>query len=357
MLNFYLTILGGKIIDKVFNYLDKRVLSFYNEAMMIKRGVFPNPRFMILYPTNVCPFNCTFCDYAELNAMEKKTLKPSEWEYILNEFKNNGGMAVELCGGGEPLATPGVDELIRYAAKLGLKVGVMTNGLFIDAKKYPKIYDALLDCASYVRVSMESGSQEVFDKVRQTTKFSFNDIIDNVSELIQDKSDELQVSYKYTIGSHWNYRDVYRAIRIAEVYKFDSIQFKPACNVNDAFKENRNTVELDIKYYAESYLTNTTLVCNLSDETLDTDCFMSAVHTVIDYNGDMFICCYYRHRIPEHRLGNIFDEPFWNIWYSHRRWEKIKEIDVNKCNLYDCRFIRYNKIMNHAIETGQLEFI
>lgn len=346
--------------ETVFDYLDKRILSYYHEAIQIKKGIFPNPRFMIFYPTNFCPFACTFCDYEDLNREKKKTLKKIEWEFLLNEFKNNGGLAIELCGGGEPLAIPGAADLIDYAAKLGLKIGILTNGLFINKAKYPEIYNSILKNCSYVRVSMESASQKVFEQVRRTgNAFSFQNILDNVSELISEKKGNLQVSYKYTIGSICDLDDIYRAIVFAEERGFDSVQFKVACNVEKEFCDDRNLLEEKIKEFAKKTLKKSNLVCNFKRYKLDPKigCFMSAVHTLIDYNGDVFICCYYRHRIQKHRIGNVFQKNLYDIWHSFEHWQKLKNIDVEECNLYDCRFIRYNEIMENALETGQLEFI
>jgi len=315
---------------------------------------------MILYPTNACPFHCIFCDYSELNDQKKKALKKVEWEYLLSEFKNNGGMAIELCGGGEPLATPDVDQLIDCAARMDLRVGILTNGLFINKEKYPKIYSSILDHCSYVRVSMESASQEIFKKVRRRgDTFSFDTIFKNISQLIQDKSEDIQVSYKYNIGSIYDFNDVCRAITLAEEAGFDSVQFKTACNVEEDFKEDRKEVEQKIKSFAARTLHTTKLLCNFTKYNLSKkdSCFMSAVHTLIDYNGDVFICCYYRHRIQSHRIGNVFKKSFYDIWHSYEHWKKMKEINVEECNLYDCRFIKYNELMDHALKTGQLEFI
>ena len=346
--------------ETVFDYLDKRILSFYHEAMQIKKGIFPKPRFMIFYPTNVCPFNCIFCDYAELNRQKKKSLRKLEWEYLLNQFKNNGGMAIELCGGGEPLATPGVADLISYSASIGLKIGLLTNGLFIDKDKYPEIFSSILENCSYVRVSMESGSQEVFERIRRTgNRYSFEKILDNISQLVAEKREELQVSYKYTVGSVCDLDDIFRAVSLAEERGFNSVQFKPACNVGECFKEDREAIEEKITSFANKTLKRTKLVCNFREAVLDreTGCFMSAIHTLIDYHGDAYICCYYRHRIDSHKIGNVFEKNLYDVWHSFEHWRKMREINVAECNVYDCRFIRYNETMKQALNSGQLEFI
>ena len=81
---------------------DYRILRFYNEIEEIKNGKFPYPKYMSLYPTNACQFNCTFCDYKELNSRKNRELNIKEWTHILDTFKKHGGRALDLCGGGEP---------------------------------------------------------------------------------------------------------------------------------------------------------------------------------------------------------------------------------------------------------------
>lgn len=329
---------------------DSRIISFYEEIKKINNGQFPFPRVLSLYPTNMCQFSCTFCDYKELNSYKPKQLSKLEWTYILNTFKNNGGESIHLCGGGEPLMLSTIEDLIIYANKLGLKIGLVTNGANIIARK--KLY-YLLSLCSYIRISFEAGSSEVFREIKG--KDYFDRILSNISYLVNDNPN-LQVSYKYTISSKYLKEDIESAVKIADSMKFHSIQFKAVCNTDEKLSDDDRKL---LNEYINSIPTkNTKLICNLERyEKKENGCPISLIQTLIDYYGDIYICCYYNHRINDHRIGNIFENKFENIWGSYEHYKKLMSVDCNKCNLYDCRYIKYDTIMNEYMEKDYLKFI
>ena len=86
-------------------------------------------------------------------------------------------------------------------------------------------------------------------------------------------------------------------------------------------------------------------------------CLISPIQTLVDCFGDVYICCYYRHRPKEHKIGSILEESLKDILGSKKHMDKLIEIDYKKCNLYDCRFLEYQKILNEIDRKGSLTFI
>jgi MoaA/NifB/PqqE/SkfB family radical SAM enzyme len=332
---------------------DNRILSYYSQIKDLNKGIFTYPRFLALYPTNKCQFNCTFCDYKELNSGPKKELSISEWKHILDTCKNIGVEGIGLSGGGEPLMLSTIEEFLEYAFKLGFKIGLVTNGLLINKRLRPELYKLLFNC-SFIRVSFESGSAQEFKRIKGSDYF--NHILRNISEFIKDKPEKLQVSYKYTITSNIYSGDIKQAIRIADDVGFYSIQFKSVAN---------SSLNLDLgkKEYIKEIIDsitpqNTKIIIDFDHFTkCDKECKISTIQTLIDYYGDIYICCYYRHRPDEMKIGNIFEKSFESIWGSAEHKYKISNIDPNKCNLYDCRYIRYDLIMKDLISKDYFSFI
>jgi MoaA/NifB/PqqE/SkfB family radical SAM enzyme len=333
---------------------DSRIMSFYHEMKEIDKEKFSRPRYMGLYPTNMCQFNCTFCDYKKLNNEPPKYLKESEWSYILSSFKDFGGEAVDLCGGGEPLMLPTIESLLKHAKKIGLKVGVVTNGLSINKYTRPDLYQLLLETCSYVRVSFEAGSPEVFKSIKGSDRFG--SILENVSYLIQDKPKDMEVSYKYTIPQSYSVTDMEEAIFLADTAKFNSIQFKAVCNSEEALGDSdRRWIENFIKPIDTEF---TEVICNLKrSEKTTKKCFISSIQTIIDYFGDVYLCCYYNHRTKSHKIGNIGRNKLEEIWGSYKHYEIACNVNISECNVYDCRYIRYEKIMKDLMNTNYLSFI
>jgi hypothetical protein len=73
---------------------------------------------------------------------------------ILNQARSLGAMCVELTGGGEPLEHPQATRLLGLAASFktpSLRIGVLSNGAPITAKKNGKLLDALM-ALDYLRL-------------------------------------------------------------------------------------------------------------------------------------------------------------------------------------------------------------
>ena len=81
---------------------------------------------------------------------------------------------------------------------------------------------------------------------------------------------------------------------------------------------------------------------------------MTPIHTLIDPMGKVFICCYYMNREEEHCIGNVFEKPFSEIWGSMEHLEKLRHLEKEKCNVFDCRWHRYNEKMSDLFSNNLL---
>lgn len=77
--------------------------------------------------TNKCNLTCKFCSCADRDLSLWQTK-----EHILEEmekFKSLGGRGVTIAGGGDPTVHPDFDEIIGAIDALGIKIGLVTNGI------------------------------------------------------------------------------------------------------------------------------------------------------------------------------------------------------------------------------------
>jgi len=77
-------------------------------------------------PTNVCPLNCSFCSCKDKDSRQIPFQKAKT---EIKKFAKLGGQAITITGGGEPLAYPKINEIIDLCHSLGLKIGLVTNGV------------------------------------------------------------------------------------------------------------------------------------------------------------------------------------------------------------------------------------
>ncbi|GAH92685.1 unnamed protein product, partial [marine sediment metagenome] len=77
-----------------------------------------------------------------------------------------------------------------------------------------------------------------------------------------------------------------------------------------------------------------------------------------DVTGDVRICCWYQLRVEKHTFGNIFRDSIDQVWFSKAHFDAIENLRVNECNLWDCKYFPYNRLMREAIveDKAQLQF-
>jgi radical SAM protein with 4Fe4S-binding SPASM domain len=350
--------MNGNVLD----YLKLRVLAFYQEALMVKEGKMPPPRMCILYPTYACNHRCIGCDYAEMNR-HGKSLSRGEFEHILKELVSMGIKSVEFCGGGEPTLHTYLPKAIDMLAESNIAFGLLTNGTMLSKE----IQQKLVEHGSYCRISVEAGSRKIFDKYKNPAaeNAGFDGVISNIREIVTmrnagQQQSRLQISYKYSVDMN-NYSDIFKAVTLAAKLEVDSVQLKCIRNVASEIREESIITKIRAELEkAKKIYPHFRIVDNLDKTYLrKCGCWLSVLQLTIDPYGDVYICCYYRHRIGKHRLGNIFSQSLKDIWYSEAHWSSIKIIDIAECNKYDCRFHFYNELMYDLVikDSGQLCFI
>ena len=136
-------------------------------------GPAPAPWVVELDPTTACNLACPDCisrDLLNQGGFERERLRD-----LAREMVDAGVRAVVLIGGGEPLAHPEAEWVIRHFGENGLQIGVTTNGTLID-----RHMDCLAEHASWVRVSVDAASSETFQHFRPSPKgvSEFDNVID-----------------------------------------------------------------------------------------------------------------------------------------------------------------------------------
>ena len=346
----------------VLDFLKSRILSCYGEAVMLKNGKMPLPRMCILYPTYSCNQNCIGCDYQELNG-SNKSFTESEFDNVIGQLISIGIKSVEFCGGGEPTMHPYLPEAIRKLSSNNIAFSLLTNGTNITGE----LVDLLVKYGSYCRISVEAASREVYSRYKRpaSEKSGFENTINNIRRLVEYRDhnrehSRLQISYKYSIDMN-NYTDIAKAVDVASQLKVDSIQFKLIRNVPSEIMDESIIMELHNKLEeCRKVHPGFKIMGNLFKSKLSAcRCWLSPLQMTIDPYGDVYICCYYRHRLEDHKLGNVFRKPLRDVWYSRDHWDKMSRINTEECNKYDCRFHHYNEVMNSLVirDETQLLFI
>lgn len=345
----------------VLDYLPLRVLSCYEQAMMIKGDKMPAPKMAIIHPNYVCNHRCIGCDYAKLNKT-RHSLSDRGLINIIDQLIDLGVQGVEFGGGGEPTLHSSLPKVIDMLIKNNISFGMLTNGTNLTKELQLRF----VENGSYCRIGLDSATEKVFNHYKRpkNKNAGLKSVIRNIEDLIRLRNKlrnhtNLQISIKYSVDSN-NYSDILRALSLADKLKVDSIQFKLIRNMPSKLKSTKilKSLHKSIEETKNKY-PQLRIISNFEKSALKMQCWLSPLQLVIDAYGDVYICCYYRHRSNSHCLGNIFKSRLKDIWYSQNHWTKIKNIKKADCNKFDCRFHYYNELLHELVidKVGQLNFI
>ena len=200
--------------SKMFVHAD-RILSWLT-------GAVPVPVTLELDLTLECNDKCPRC--VSGHARDDRHLPLSRIERLLVEASELGIQGLTLTGGGEPLMHPEIRGVLGLVRRSGLSAGLFTNGGLLSELGIAR---ELVRTFRWVRVSLDSGSEEQFRRVRGRRDFARR--LKGLQALVEARCDDprdcdLGVSF---LTSSEVACDVVAAAREVRDLGFDYIQFKP----------------------------------------------------------------------------------------------------------------------------------
>lgn len=141
----------------------------------LRRGENIVPPHLQLIISDLCNQNCSFCSYrmdggfsteqfADIfgNRNPRRFIPTGKAIDLLLDYKNLGGQAVEFTGGGEPLVHPDATTIMAFAQDLGLKTGLVTNGVLLDD-------DEVFRDLDWLRISLDAGTEATYRQTRESS--------------------------------------------------------------------------------------------------------------------------------------------------------------------------------------------
>ncbi|HRI87711.1 MAG TPA: radical SAM protein [Candidatus Hydrogenedentes bacterium] len=342
----------------LFDTLQTRILTHWTEARMILDHKMPAPRTAIVYPTYVCNQDCLWCEYNAENTNKnlERVMSKERLFKLADDLYALGVLGVEFGGGGEPTLHPHLAELVRIMKGRGTSIGLLTNG----TKLKGELASALVDCASYVRVGFDGATPETANRVKRpkTPEARFEAVCENIAHMLalrKERGTSVRISIKVVLDSN-NYHEIEDCVRLAVRLGVDSVQFKAArlvaseLNPEQAESVNTQMQALRLRYPQMPIVGGTEKV------TMTTHCWLTPLQLTVDPMGEVYLCCYYRHRKERHSIGNCFEKPLHDLWYSEEHWQAIQGIQPHECNNLDCRFVKYNQVMDEAMRHNDMQY-
>jgi wyosine [tRNA(Phe)-imidazoG37] synthetase (radical SAM superfamily) len=214
----------------------KKYITWQRNAGITSAGnLLPNlaPISINLDLTSACNFSCPHCvDSKIINTGEYLTIE--DVTRSLDTLKSHGLLSVILLGGGEPTLHKDFGEIVNYIKRIGLQLGIVTNGSRLGRAANVA---ASMEKHDWIRVSLDAASQETFEKLhRPKTHVRLDDILHSARE-VKIRNPSVSLGYSFVImwdGLYLNGHELYPnihemtdAVRLARTYGFDYISFKP----------------------------------------------------------------------------------------------------------------------------------
>lgn len=350
----------AELNENVFDFLQNRIITHYPAAVKILKREMPAPRTAIVYPTYICNQDCLWCEYGAENTEHHSIMSNQDFRKLIVDLDELGVTGVEFCGGGEPTLHPILPEIIRDMRERNMSVGILTNG----TKLYGELAEVLAEHGSYVRIGFDGATKETFHRVKRprSPEAGYDAVCQNMRNLVSMR-DELKskcrISMKVVVDQN-NMHEVAQCAELAVELSADSVQFK-AARLCDSELDAQQTLDVNrvIEQTKIDYAGKVVVIGGMEKIDTATQCWLTPLQLVVDTLGEVYLCCYYRHRKENHSIGNCFSDPLDELWYSQKHWDSIDGIKPHECNNLDCRFVKYNDIMNELLvkRDAQFEFI
>ncbi len=327
-------------IDKLKYYPDKVKVVFSDTIGYSLSTVFLD------LSTNVCDFNCFFCD-AKFYKLPQSSFSRDKLLEIIEELKELKVDSVLICGeGSEPLLHPNFKEISEKLIDSGFYVGIYTNGSII--------HDEIINVLSrfdFVRISLNASTLQMHKKIHCYTR---SDIFDTVEKFIFEISKVNENTGVSFLLLEENICEMFTATELSKKLGAKYIQFKPAYlknyNINKTLYANKTyifeqiqksqSIEDDnFKVLLNNQLRN--FPENVSEITYQATpivCLTSRFRMVISPTG-CYLCTPHRSK-DQYRIGDPNKQSIKEIWFS----DLHSEILQKKCN-YKCAYFAQNKYL------------
>ncbi len=329
--------------DKILKHLDR-----VNAWM---EGKNPPPVTVELDMTNRCNHRCPECVVNYFRAADNSFLSSRIAKNIIRQLAKNKVRGLIFTGGGEPLCNAYTLESVELAKASGLDLGFITNGSLLN----DNAARVILKNTTWVRVSLDAASVEVFKLTHGLDGNEFNKVVSNI-ELLVGMRKKLKSKCIIGVGfltSDKSVVDMEKAAMLAKRLGVNYLQFRPM-QINHGGKF----------VYHWTDITDKILRClNYSDSSFHVlyskhkyemakdslfgryyrKCYGQQFATVIAASAKMYICCHTR-GYEKYCIGDLNRNSFKEIWGSKDRKSAIERINFSDC-IPLCRDNTFNQIL------------
>lgn len=148
-------------------------------------------RVVQIHPTRRCNLQCLHC-YSSSSPQATDMLKPGVLQTALDELAQAGYTWASFSGG-EPLVYPQLGETLAHARAVGMRTGVVSNGMLLS----PRRLDAIADVTDLLVISLD-GKPASHNRMRNSDK-AFDAMATRLPDL---RERDIDFGFLFTLTQH-----------------------------------------------------------------------------------------------------------------------------------------------------------
>lgn len=291
---------------------------------------------------SVCNHHCYFCYFTRGEENIGKAPHP-EWRHgtypyfkfdrvmsLLDELHGFGVKALTFIGGGEPLLHPEVGKVLEKAGER-FYYGVSTN---LCAQKLDVQW---LEKATWVRVSVDAATPDIYDAVHLSGAVEFESMLSNLSRLIETCKGDIGVSF---LVCDKNWQEIQQAAILYRGKGARYIQYKAPYDqaLRDELKPHSGEINKALQIAKTLADDHFSVIDNFSPRMEDKvsrrfhTCLIQHYGQVqVTTDGEVYPCCLFKY-VKEYSLGNVMEQSFPRMWNGKQRKEMAEKVfTAEKC--------------------------
>ena len=298
------------------------------------------PKLITVEPTNHCDLKCPLCPTGIGDkSVEYGLLRLEKFKKVIDIF-GKWAQTIQLFSWGEPTLNKSFIEMIRYASQDPYKIRSSTS-INLNNVTDEQIKGLLTSNLDLLTISIDGITQEIYEKYR--VGGNLKTVFDNLKKLIAAKrlyQSKTKIQWAFIVFKH-NEHQVEEAKKMASDFGIP-IEIKPARpDIKGDLQNSPEEAKAMIDTYGDWLSNNPKYTTyDMETKTRKTEPLLNNVEkqkkavdfckrpwwtTFINWNGDVFPCdCV--HTEEKHRMGNIFEQDFKEIWNGKKYIAARKEM-------------------------------
>ncbi len=333
--------------------MKKKLIAIYN-IIARNKSVIGLPLHLQVETTNACNLRCASCHRDILHPVST-TMKYEKFKKIFDGIHPE---KINVSGIGEPFLNKDIFKIIRYAKENGAAVNCATNFTLVGGR-IDKILESGID---QLKISIDAADRETFLSIREGDLYE--DLIDNIKTLNRLKAERglnkpiLRFNYalqQENIGQLIDTIKLAHELKIPAIYVqyleyIDREDRKQRLVGNITYSKLKNTlIEADKVAKVLGITTNINIwmkdfdvffnkMCPENEfEPNKKKCYFPWFTSWIDADGTVRPCPIIPWQNDVAKMGNVFEEPFMDIWNNQRYQDLRKDLARGKRPTQPCK--------------------